>query len=178
MNRRGIPDNPKIKAGRGRLSRGLSWVWMRGFLPADANDRESSFAKTSAGEILVRANNPSYEAAMYFNKASLQKIFYRDKVRGEILVFYLGNFFKKRAYPQTLKIEHSRTNDHLTLAFRGLRVTGARALGATVMVPSAHSTTGRLMVLACTSITARALAAVDPTTAQRLAPKKVARSVA
>lgn len=97
---------------------------MRGFLPADANDRESSFAKTSAGEILVRANNPSYEAAMYFSNASLQKIFYRDKVRGEILVFYLGNFFKKRAYPQTLKIEHSRTNDHLTLAFRGLRVTG------------------------------------------------------
>ena len=100
---------------------------MRGFLPADATDRENSFARTSAGEILVRTNNTSYEAAMYFQNAALQKIFYRDKLRGEILVFHMGNFFKKRTYPQTLKIEHSRTNDYLTLSFRGLRVTGEEA---------------------------------------------------
>lgn len=97
---------------------------MRGFLPADATDRESSFAKTSAGEILVKSSNSSYEAAMYFQDAALKKIFYRDKLRGEILVFHMANFFKKRNYPQVLKIEHSRTNDHLTLSFRGLRVTG------------------------------------------------------
>ncbi len=100
---------------------------MRGFLPADATDRESAYARTSAGEVMVRANNTSYEAAMYFQNAALQKIFYRDKLRGEILVFHMGNFFKKRTYPQTLKIEHSRTNDYLTLAFRGLRVTGEDA---------------------------------------------------
>lgn len=101
---------------------------MRGFLPADATDTESSFAKTSAGEILVKTSNSSYEAAMYFQDASLKKIFYRDKVRGEILVFHLANFFKKRTYPQVLKIEHSRTNDHLTLSFRSLRVAGETAI--------------------------------------------------
>gem|GEM_PF-1707268 len=103
---------------------------MRGFLPADATDTQSSFAKTSAGEVLVKAGNSSYEAAMYFQDAALKKIFYRDKVRGEILVFHLANFFKKRAYPQVLKIEHSRTNDQLTLSFRGLRVTGETAVAA------------------------------------------------
>ena len=97
---------------------------MRGFLPGDATNKESSFAKTSGGEILVKTSNDSYEAAMYFQGSSLRKIFYRDKLRGEILVFHLANFFNKRAYPQILKIEHSRTNDHLTLSFRGLRVTG------------------------------------------------------
>lgn len=100
---------------------------MRGFLPADATDRESTFAETSAGEVLVRANNDSYEAAMYFKETALRKIFYRDKVRGEILVFYLGDFFKKRTYPQNLKIEHSQTNDHIALTFRALRVTGEQS---------------------------------------------------
>ena len=72
--------------------------------------------------MLVRSNNASYDAAMYFSEAMLKKIFYRDKQRGEILVFYLGEPFKKRNYPQTLKIEHSRTNDHITLNFRALRI--------------------------------------------------------
>lgn len=103
---------------------------MRGYLPADATDKDSSYALTSAGEVLVRAATDSYESAMYFHDATLRKIFYRDKVRGEILVFYLGDSFKKRAYPQTLKIEHSRTNDHLTLSFRGLRVTEETKLSA------------------------------------------------
>lgn len=97
---------------------------MRGYLPEDASGAESAYARTSAGDILVRSDNDSFEAAMYFNEARLKKIFYRDKLKGEILVFYLGNFFKKRIYPQTLKIEHSRSNDFLTMEFKGLNVTG------------------------------------------------------
>jgi hypothetical protein len=97
---------------------------MRGFLPDDATAKESAFARTPAGETLVRSDNVSFEAAMYFTDDKLTKIFYRDKQRGEILVFHLGAFFKDRNFPRTLKIEHSRTNDHLTLSFKGLRVTG------------------------------------------------------
>lgn len=97
---------------------------MRGYLPGDASAAESAFARTTAGEVLVRSDNDSFEAAMYFSESRLKKIFYRDKLKGEILVFYLGSFFKKRAYPQTLKIEHSRSNDFLTLEFKGLNVTG------------------------------------------------------
>lgn len=97
---------------------------MRGYLPEDASAADSAFARTTAGEVLVRSDNDSFEAAMYFGEARLKKIFYRDKMKGEILVFYLGSFFKNRAYPQTLKIEHSRSNDFLTLEFKGLKVTG------------------------------------------------------
>jgi hypothetical protein len=103
---------------------------MRGFLPEDALAEDSTFAKTPAGEILVRSYNNSFEAAMYFAEARLKKIFYRDKVKGEILIFHLGTPFKNRSYPQTLKIEHSRMNDYLALTFRGLRVTGSVATPA------------------------------------------------
>jgi hypothetical protein len=72
----------------------------------------------------VRSLNDSYEAALYFNDNRLRKIFYRDKLRGEILIFQLGTLFKARAYPQSMRIEHSRTNDYLTLNFKNLRVTG------------------------------------------------------
>jgi len=97
---------------------------MRGYLPEDALSKDSTFARTPAGEVLVRSDNNSFEAAMYFGDLKLKKIFYRDKLRGEILVFHLGAPFKSRTYPQTLKIEHSRANDYLTLIFKGLRVTG------------------------------------------------------
>ena len=103
---------------------------MRGFLPEDASAKESTFARTPAGEVLVRSDNNSFEAAMYFNENKLKKIFYRDKIKGEILIFHLANFFKNRTYPQVLKIEHSRANDYLTLAFKGLRVTGSGATPA------------------------------------------------
>jgi len=96
---------------------------MRGMLPEDAVAKDSVYARTGAGEVLVRSNNDSFEAAMYFSGTQLVKIFYRDKIRGEILIFHIGAFFKKGNYPQTLKIEHSRANDYLTLAFKGLRVT-------------------------------------------------------
>ncbi len=97
---------------------------MRGYLPEDALSPDSSFARTPAGEVLVRSDNNSFEAAMYFTDLKLTKIFYRDKLRGEILIFHLAKPFKNRQYPQTLKIEHSRANDFLTLNFKGLRVTG------------------------------------------------------
>lgn len=97
---------------------------MRGFVPADATAVSSTYLATPAGDTQVRATTDSYEAALYFNENKLRKIFYRDKLRGEILVFQIGKLFKIRAYPQTMRIEHSRSNDYLTLDFKGLRVTG------------------------------------------------------
>lgn len=100
---------------------------MRGFVPTDATASKSSYLATPGGDTQVRSLNDSYEAAMYFNENKLRKIFYRDKLRGEILVFQLGSYFKNRAYPQNLRIEHSRTNDHLALQFKNLQVTGEPA---------------------------------------------------
>ncbi len=97
---------------------------MRGFVPTDAMAPASTYLSTPGGDTQVRATNDSYEAALYFNENKLRKIFYRDKLRGEILVFQIGTLFKTRAYPQKLRIEHSRSNDYLTLDFKGLRVTG------------------------------------------------------
>jgi hypothetical protein len=97
---------------------------MRGFVPADAIDSSSTYLSTPGGDTQVRSSNDSYEAALYFNDNRLRKIFYRDKMRGEILVFQIGALFKNRAYPQKMRIEHSRSNDYLTLDFKGLRVTG------------------------------------------------------
>lgn len=97
---------------------------MRGFVPADATAAQSTYLSTPGGDTQVRSLNDSYEAALYFNDNRLRKIFYRDKLRGEILIFQLGTLFKARAYPQSMRIEHSRTNDYLTLNFKNLRVTG------------------------------------------------------
>lgn len=95
---------------------------MRGYLPPDATDKESLFARTAAGDTLVRADNSSFEAALYFAEFKLKKIFYRDKETGDILIFQMLQLFKARNYPQVLRIEHSRTNDNLTLTFRDLKV--------------------------------------------------------
>jgi len=100
---------------------------MRGFVPADATAAQSTYLRTPGGDTQVRSLNDSYEAALYFNDNRLRKIFYRDKLRGEILIFQLGTLFKTRAYPQSMRIEHSRTNDYLTLNFKNLRVTGEPA---------------------------------------------------
>jgi len=95
---------------------------MRGLLPADATAAESSYEKTAAGEVLVRSDNSAFEAALYFKDARLQKIFYRGKVKGEIIVFYIGAPFKDRTYPRAIKIELARSNDYLALSFKGLRI--------------------------------------------------------
>lgn len=95
---------------------------MRGYLPDDAFSAQSSLDRTASGEILSRFADDSFEAALYFNEEKLRKIFYRDKIRGEILIFELGNFFAERAYPRKLRIEHSRGNDFLQLDFKNLRV--------------------------------------------------------
>lgn len=95
---------------------------MRGYLPDDAFSAQSSLDRTASGEILSRVADDSFEAALYFNEEKLRKIFYRNKVRGEILIFELGNFFAERAYPRKLRIEHSRGNDFLQLDFKNLRV--------------------------------------------------------
>jgi len=100
---------------------------MRGFVPADATAPQSTYVSTQGGDTQVRSVNDSYEAALYFNENRLRKIFYRDKLRGEILVFQLGTLFKNRAYPQSMRIEHSRTNDYLTLNFKNLQVSGENA---------------------------------------------------
>lgn len=96
---------------------------MRGFIPPDAAAADSVVARTGGGDVQVRTANNAFEAALYFNEAKLRKIFYRDKLKGEILVFELGKFFKNRVYPQVLRIDHSRSNDYLLLNFKGLRVT-------------------------------------------------------
>ncbi|MBV6493182.1 MAG: hypothetical protein LDLANPLL_01197 [Turneriella sp.] len=101
---------------------------MRGFLPVEVSLDSSSFTKTAAGEILVRTDNDSFEAALYFKEAALKKIFYRDKSKGEILVFQLGNPFKVRLYPQSLRIEHTSQNDSITLLFKNLRVKGTKKI--------------------------------------------------
>ncbi len=95
---------------------------MRGFLPGDISSKDTVFQNTAGGDTLARVNNNSFEAALYFNEAKLRKIYYRDKLRGEILVFEMSTFFKNRAYPLKLRIEHSRSNDYLLLEFKGLRV--------------------------------------------------------
>lgn len=95
---------------------------MRGFLPADASSAESTLQRTTGGDTLARVTNSAFEAALYFTDAKLRKIYYRDKLRGEILVFELGTFFRNRTYPQRMRIEHSRSNDFLQLDFKGLRV--------------------------------------------------------
>ena len=63
---------------------------MRGYLPQDAAAADTVLQRTSGGDTLARVNNNAFEAALYFNEARLRKIFYRDKLRGEILVFELG----------------------------------------------------------------------------------------
>lgn len=95
---------------------------MRGFLPGDASAKDTTFQNTAGGDTLARVNDGAFEAALYFNEAKLRKIFYRDKQRGEILVFEMSAFFKNRTYPQKMRIEHSRSNDYLLLDFKGLRV--------------------------------------------------------
>lgn len=95
---------------------------MRGFLPEDASAKNTTLQRTAGGDTLARVNNNAFEAALYFNEAKLKKIFYRDKLRGEILVFELASFFKNRTYPQKMRIEHLRSNDYLQLDFKGLRV--------------------------------------------------------
>lgn len=95
---------------------------MRGYLPDDAFLPQSMLERTAGGEILSRIADDSFEAALYFYEAKLHKIFYRDKMRGEILIFELANFFKERVYPRKLRIEHSRQNDFLQLDFKNLRV--------------------------------------------------------
>lgn len=100
---------------------------MRGFLPQDATAAESTYERTSAGEILVRSRTDNFEAALYFSGGVLTKLFYRDKTRGEILVFNLASPFKERNYPKTLSIELTRSTDFLKLNFKGLRVTKLKA---------------------------------------------------
>ncbi|MFZ5627923.1 MAG: hypothetical protein ACOY5B_02260 [Spirochaetota bacterium] len=95
---------------------------MRGYLPPDATASDTILQKTAGGDTLARVNNNAFEAALYFNEAKLRKIYYRDKLRGEILVFEMKTFFKNRTYPQKMRIEHSRSNDYLQLDFRGLRI--------------------------------------------------------
>lgn len=95
---------------------------MRGFLPQDTTAAGTELQKTLGGDTLARVQDSAFEAALYFNDAKLRKIFYRDKLRGEILVFEMSNFYKNRTYPQRLRIEHSRSNDYLQLEFKGLRV--------------------------------------------------------
>jgi hypothetical protein len=95
---------------------------MRGYLPPDAAAGGTVLQKTAGGDTLARVNTNAFEAALYFNEAKLRKIYYRDKLRGEILVFEMSAFFKNRTYPQKMRIEHSRSNDYLELSFRGLRI--------------------------------------------------------
>lgn len=97
---------------------------MRGLLPADATAAGSSYEKTAAGEVLVRSDNNAFEAALYFKDARLQKIFYRDKTQGEIIIFHIGAPFNDRAYPRAIKIELARSNDYLALNFKALRIQG------------------------------------------------------
>lgn len=96
---------------------------MRGFLPQDATAAESTYERTSAGEVLVRSRTDDFEAALYFSGGVLTKLFYRDKTRGEIFVFNLASPFKERNYPRVLSIELTRSTDFLKLNFKGLRVT-------------------------------------------------------
>lgn len=95
---------------------------MRGYLPADASGSETTLQKTTGGDTLARLDNGAFEAALYFHDAKLRKLFYRDKMRAEILIFEMTAFFRERVYPQKMRIEHSRSNDYLQLDFRSLRV--------------------------------------------------------
>ena len=95
---------------------------MRGFLPEDTSAKDTILQNTAGGDTLARVNNNAFEAALYFYEAKLRKIFYRDKLRGEILVFEMVSFFRNRTYPQKMRIEHSRSNDYLQLDFKNLRV--------------------------------------------------------
>jgi len=95
---------------------------MRGFLPEDVSSSESLYARTASGEVMVRTENFSFEAAMYFAENILKKIFYRDKTSGDILVFQMMQLFPARNYPKVLRIEHTRAEDNLTLQFRNLSI--------------------------------------------------------
>jgi hypothetical protein len=95
---------------------------MRGYLPPDAAAADTVLQKTAGGDTLARVNNNAFEAALYFSEAKLRKIYYRDKLRSEILIFEMYAFFKNRTYPQKMRIEHSRSNDYLELSFKNLRV--------------------------------------------------------
>jgi len=95
---------------------------MRGFLPVIFTADETKLSKTPAGEIQLRGETAIFEFAGYCNNKNLEKLFYRDKIKNDVIAFQMGKFFKDRPYPQALKIELVNKDDFLTMTFKNLRV--------------------------------------------------------
>ncbi|MCS6972109.1 MAG: hypothetical protein N2Z22_05415 [Turneriella sp.] len=94
---------------------------LRGQIPNEILAPGVVLQRNPAGEIFARLDSEAYSAALFFREAVLWKIFYHNRISGEILVFELSNFFRQRSFPQRLRIEHTQSHDYLELNFRNLR---------------------------------------------------------
>ena len=95
---------------------------MRGFFPVIFTSDETKLSQTPAGEIQLRGETAVFEFAGYCNNKRLEKLFYRDKAKNDVIAFQMGKFFEDRPYPQALKIELVNKDDFLTMNFKNLKV--------------------------------------------------------
>ncbi len=96
---------------------------MRGYLPEDIFSRDSKYVKTENKIIYTSAY---YDAAFLFTgKTSLSKLFYKNKMNNDILLFEIygkSSPANARHFPKNLYIRRQGTEDFLKIDFFSCRI--------------------------------------------------------